>query len=117
MIGNSARKATHYVVKVKIGGIAGVERALIGKQPPDSHVWILQGDAPAFVESEGPWPPTARSGGSSFQPHLVRTDKAKAEPALRSGLQPPPTIAAARSAAFCQRGRRRQAEGGRRGFR
>ncbi len=57
MIGNSARKATHYVVKVKIGGIAGVVAPLIGKQPPDSHVWILQGDAPAFVKSEGPLAP------------------------------------------------------------
>jgi len=57
MIGSSARKATHFVVKVKIGGIAGVVAPLIGKQPPDSHVWILQGDAPAFVKSEGPLAP------------------------------------------------------------
>ena len=57
MIGSSARKATHYVVKIKIGGIAGVVAPLIGKQPPDSHVWIMQGDAPAFVKSEGPLAP------------------------------------------------------------
>jgi len=25
---------------------------LVGKQPPDSHVWILGGDAPAFVKAE-----------------------------------------------------------------
>jgi len=56
-IGSSARKATHYVVKIKIGGIAGVIAPLIGKQPPDSHVWIMQGDAPAFVKSEGPLAP------------------------------------------------------------
>ncbi len=56
-IGGSARKATHYVVKVKIGGIAGIVAPLIGKQPPDSHVWILPGDAPAFVKSEGPLAP------------------------------------------------------------
>jgi hypothetical protein len=53
-IGDSPRKATRYVVKVKIGGVAGVIAPLIGKQPPDSHVWIMQGDAPAFVKSEGP---------------------------------------------------------------
>jgi hypothetical protein len=57
LIGESPRKATHYVVKVKIGGIAGVIAPLIGKQPPDSHVWIMQGDAPAFVKSEGPLAP------------------------------------------------------------
>ena len=56
-IGESARKATHYVVKVRIGGIAGVIAPLIGKQPPDTHVWIMQGDAPAFVKSEGPLAP------------------------------------------------------------
>jgi len=53
-VGGSERKATHYVVKVDIGGVAGVVAPLIGKQPPDSHVWILYGDVPAFVRSEGP---------------------------------------------------------------
>lgn len=47
-----ARKATHYVLKVDIGGVKGVVAPLIGKQPPDSHVWILGGAAPAFVKSE-----------------------------------------------------------------
>ena len=47
---------------------------LLGKQPPDSHVWILGEEAPAFVKAEQPlylggplwrielvspvWPPT-----------------------------------------------------------
>jgi hypothetical protein len=52
--GSQSRVATHYVVKVEIGGIAGVVAPLIGKQPPDSHVWILGGEAPAFVKFEGP---------------------------------------------------------------
>jgi len=50
----TARKATHYVLKVDIGGVAGLIAPLVGKQPPDSHVWILGGDAPAFVKSEQP---------------------------------------------------------------
>jgi hypothetical protein len=48
------RRATHYVLKVDIGGITGFFASLFGKTPPDSHVWILGGDAPAFVESEQP---------------------------------------------------------------
>ena len=52
--GGMARKATHYVVKVDIGGISGLIAPLIGKQPPDAHVWILGGEAPAFVKSEQP---------------------------------------------------------------
>ncbi|MEX1246298.1 MAG: hypothetical protein WEB59_13330 [Thermoanaerobaculia bacterium] len=53
-VGGSPRKAMHYVVKVEIGGVAGLVAPLIGKQPADSHVWILGGEAPAFVRSEGP---------------------------------------------------------------
>jgi hypothetical protein len=52
--GTTARKAMHYVLKVEVGGVAGVVAPLIGKQPPDSHVWILGGEAPAFVKSEQP---------------------------------------------------------------
>ena len=52
--GNTPHKATHYVVKVKIGGIAGWFAGLVGKQPPDMHVWILRGEVPAFIKFEGP---------------------------------------------------------------
>jgi hypothetical protein len=54
LIGGSRRKATHYVGKIEIGGVAGVVAPLVGKQPPDTHVWILGGEAPAFVKFEGP---------------------------------------------------------------
>jgi hypothetical protein len=53
-VAGDTRKATHYVVKVKIGGVTGFLASLLGKQPPDTHVWILGGEAPAFVKSEGP---------------------------------------------------------------
>jgi hypothetical protein len=53
-LAGSARKAVHYLLKVDIGGLAGVLAPLIGKQPPDSHVWILEGEAPAFVRSQAP---------------------------------------------------------------
>ena len=52
--GTMPRKAAHYIVKVDIGGLAGLVAPLVGKQPPDSHVWILGGEAPAFVKSEQP---------------------------------------------------------------
>lgn len=50
--GGQSRTATHYVLKVDIGGLAGLVAPLVGKQPPDSHVWMLGGDAPTFVKSE-----------------------------------------------------------------
>jgi hypothetical protein len=40
---------------------------LIGKQPPDSHVWILEGEAPAFVKSEQP----LYNGGPVWRIELV----------------------------------------------
>jgi hypothetical protein len=52
--GDAHRKAMHYVVKIEIGGLSGVFAELLGKQPPDTQVWILQGEAPAFIKSEGP---------------------------------------------------------------
>jgi hypothetical protein len=52
--GSTNRQATHYVLKVEIGGLSGVLAPLLGKQPPDSHVWILEGEAPTFVRSEQP---------------------------------------------------------------
>jgi hypothetical protein len=65
--GGAARKATHYVLKVEIGGISGVFASLLGKQPPDSHVWILGGEAPAFVRSEQP----LYAGGPLWRIELV----------------------------------------------
>ena len=52
--GNTPHKTVRYVVKVKIGGVAGLVAPLLGKQPPDTHVWVLTGNAPAFVKLEGP---------------------------------------------------------------
>lgn len=51
-LGGSSREALTYVAKVEIGGVAGVVAPILGKQPPDSHIWILGGEAPTFVKSE-----------------------------------------------------------------
>lgn len=52
-IGGSAAKAMRYAVKVDIGGISGVIAPIIGKQPPDTHIWMVGGRAPGFLKSEG----------------------------------------------------------------
>lgn len=66
-VAGSHRKATHYVLKIHIGGIAGLVAPLVGKEPPDSHVWILEGEAPAFVRSRAP----TFMGGPLWQTDLV----------------------------------------------
>jgi hypothetical protein len=52
-IGNSKYDAVRYVLKIEIGGIAGKVAPLVGKQPPDSQVWILDGAPPLVVKFEG----------------------------------------------------------------
>lgn len=54
LAGGSSRKATHFVIKVEIGGVAGFLAPMMGKQPQDSHAWVLGGEAPAFLKLEGP---------------------------------------------------------------
>ena len=39
---------------VDIGGVKGAVAPIVGKQPPDTHVWIMGGKAPCFVKFEGP---------------------------------------------------------------
>lgn len=46
-------QATRYVVKVELGGVAGLVAPILGKEPKDTYVWILGGKAPAFVRMEG----------------------------------------------------------------
>ncbi len=52
--GGASHKADRFNIKVKPGGLAGLIAPLIGKQPHDTSVWILGGEAPGFVRSEGP---------------------------------------------------------------
>lgn len=47
-------KAVRFVVKVELGGVAGVIAPIIGKQPADIKVWIAADEVPAFIKSEGP---------------------------------------------------------------
>lgn len=52
--GRISHKASHFLLKVELGGVTGVVAPLVGKEPPDNHVWILGGDAPAFLKSQSP---------------------------------------------------------------
>ena len=50
--GDERQRVTKYTLKPRIGGIKGLLAPLVGRQPPDAHVWILQGTAPAFLAAE-----------------------------------------------------------------
>jgi hypothetical protein len=48
-VGSRSYKAAKYDVKVHLGGVAGVVAPMIGKQPPDSHVWVTESKVPAII--------------------------------------------------------------------
>lgn len=54
LVAGSRRKSTRFAVKAELGGITGIIAPLLGKQPEGTLVWIVGGQAPAFVKSEGP---------------------------------------------------------------
>jgi hypothetical protein len=53
-IAGSPLEARIFKVHIEIGGIAGVVAPLVGKQPPDTRIWIAGGETPGFLRSEGP---------------------------------------------------------------
>lgn len=75
-VDGSSRKATRYVVKVEIGGAAGLVAPLVGQQPPDTSVWMALGDAPAFLKSEGP----LYNGGPIWRIELVSPEWSPSAP-------------------------------------
>lgn len=52
-LGFLRRKAEIYVVKIELGGVAGVVAPIIGKAPKDIRVWVALGEEPAFLKEEG----------------------------------------------------------------
>jgi hypothetical protein len=56
-VGSIKHEARHFIVKIKINGVAGVLAPLVGKQPPDIHLWIVKSEVPTFVEFLGPLTP------------------------------------------------------------
>ncbi len=52
-VAGTRRKAVDYVVHVDIGGVTGLVAPLVGKQPADAHVWILDSPTPAFIRQTG----------------------------------------------------------------
>jgi hypothetical protein len=53
-VGGTTCKANRYLGRIDIGGVAGAVAGIVGKQPVDSHFWIVPGAAPLFLKSVGP---------------------------------------------------------------
>lgn len=46
-------RAKRYNIHIEIGGVAGVVAPVIGKQPPDIKMWIMDGEVPTFLKMQG----------------------------------------------------------------
>jgi len=104
-IAGAWRKAIHYLVKVHVPGLTGVVASVFGKTPPDSHIWILGGEAPAFVAAEtslfsgGPqwrielaspkWPTAPSSSAKKDSKDVQATKDAERAPAARAPRKKP----------------------------
>lgn len=73
-VGAASYPATRFRVHIEIGGLAGLVAPLVGKQPKDTDVWILGGDAPGFVKAEGPF----YQGGPVWRMELAAPDYSRA---------------------------------------
>jgi hypothetical protein len=49
----AAHKATIFRVKIELGGLEGVVAPIVGKEPKDTMVWVVEGDAPGFIRQVG----------------------------------------------------------------
>jgi len=73
-IPGATRSATVFRIKLDLGGLAGAIAPMIGKQPADAMVWVLEGTAPVVVRedaqlSEGGPIVSIRLGGTSYPQH------------------------------------------------
>lgn len=48
------RNATVFRIHPELGGVAGVIAPVLGKQPKDLFVWVLEGEVPGLVREIGP---------------------------------------------------------------
>jgi hypothetical protein len=72
-ISGVARKAAIYRIHPKLGGVTGAIAPVIGKDPKDAMVWVIQGSAPALVReicqlSVGGPALSIELAGTHFQP-------------------------------------------------
>lgn len=72
------RKATIFRLHPELGGVAGVVAPVIGKQPDDALVWVLEGEVPVVVRevsqlAQGGPTISLELGGTSFTHSTIRT--------------------------------------------
>jgi hypothetical protein len=52
-VDGSPRKAIRFIVRVELEGVAALLASIVKKQPPEYYVWMIEGEAPAFLKTQG----------------------------------------------------------------
>jgi hypothetical protein len=52
-VAGARQSADVFRIKIELGGIAGVIAPIVDKQPPDSFIWVMEGDSPLAIRSVG----------------------------------------------------------------
>jgi hypothetical protein len=52
-IGVATRRTSRFKMHVDIGGVAGVVAPIVGKQPADFELWVLDGEVPMLIKMDG----------------------------------------------------------------
>lgn len=50
----SSHQSNRFLMKVDIGGVAGVVASIMKKKPADTRMWVLAGEPPSYAQSKGP---------------------------------------------------------------
>lgn len=52
-VGGTRHKARRFNIHIELGGVAGVVAPVIGKQPSDIEMWVMDGEVPTFLKMQG----------------------------------------------------------------
>lgn len=52
-VGDTSHRACVFNIHIEIGGVAGAVAPVIGKQPSDVKVWVMDGEVPTFLKLVG----------------------------------------------------------------
>lgn len=53
-LGGAPQPLAHYLLSPRLGPLKEAVATLLGRNPPDNHMWIVTGEAPGFVRFRGP---------------------------------------------------------------
>lgn len=54
VLGERAEETAHFRLTPKLGAFTAFFAKLLGKLPPDSHIWVVTEQVPAFIHFKGP---------------------------------------------------------------